>query len=95
MAVSAIVPVITDEPLPLAFLADLIRKDTDKVLIVDVLLAIGEGNKPIVGLLQLLAGKGEAELFETMSECGAAGVFAKHEMRFGHADEGGDRAARL
>jgi len=39
-----------------AVLADLVRENADEVLVVDILLAVGEGDKAIVGLLQLLAG---------------------------------------
>ena len=73
----------------MAAFPNLFGQNADEVLVVDILFAIGEGDEAVVGLLQFLAGEGEAKLFETMPEGSAAGVFAEDEMGLGYANEGG------
>src|ERR1039457_5948496 len=64
-----------------AFLANLVGHKADQILVVDVLVAVGEGDEAVVGMLQLLAGQGEAELLQSVSKGGAAGVLAEDEMK--------------
>ena len=72
-----------------AAFADLVGQQADQILVVDVFLAVGQGYKAVVGVLQLFAGEGEAELLKPVAQRRAAGVLAEDQMRLGDADQGG------
>src|SRR5580698_1124666 len=68
-----------------ATVANLLRQEADQVLVVDILLAVGEGDEAIVGLLQLFTRQRVAELLETIAQRGAPRVLAQDELRAGRA----------
>ncbi len=70
-----------------AAFANLIGKQANQVLVVDVLLAIGQSHKAVVDVLQLITCERVAQLLKPMAQGRAAGVLAEYEMSFGDADQ--------
>src|SRR6266568_3518757 len=70
-------------------LANRIGQDPDQILVIDVLLAIGHGYKPVIGLLELFARQRVAKLLEAVAQRCAAGVLTEYEMGLRDANQGG------
>src|SRR6266702_299277 len=73
----------------MAAFANLVGKQSNQVLVIDILLAIGKCYKAVIGLLQLLARERKSELLQPVTQGRAAGVLAEDQVRLGHAYKGG------
>ena len=68
--------------------ANRVGQNADQVLVVDIFLAVGQGYKAVIRVLQFLAREREPKLLQAMAQGGAAGMLAQHQVSLGNPHQG-------
>jgi hypothetical protein len=71
-----------------AAVANLLRQQADQVLVVDVFLAVGQGDEAVVVCCSS-SREGQSRAARGVAQCGAAGVLAEDELRAAAPTRGG------